>query len=78
MGRFDPDEVAIRQSMMGIKPRKRVYHMADKMDGNGNVSAMCFKSPRPINLNVAWWTTAPEAVTCSKCKRAMRGKEQGA
>ena len=47
------------------------YHMADMVAPNGNVSALCFKRPRAINLDVALWTTNPHAVTCKKCLAEM-------
>ena len=49
----------------------RVYHMADKFGAAGQVSALCFKRPRAINLKVALWTYRPEAVTCKKCLRLL-------
>ena len=33
----------------------------------GQVSARCFKKPRPINMDIASWTIRDEAVTCKKC-----------
>ena len=51
---------------------EKVYHLAQKFREDGAVSALCFKSPRPINLKIALWTVRPEAVTCPKCKRAIR------
>jgi len=54
-------------------PYGRKYHMADKVNQHGGVSALCFSKPRAINLNVARWTILPEHVTCKKCKR-MLGK----
>lgn len=50
---------------------EKVYHLAAKFREDGAVSALCFKSLRPINLNIALWTIRPEAVTCLKCKRAI-------
>ncbi len=48
------------------------YHMADKVGPNGEISALCFKRPRAINLDVALWTLRPEAVTCETCLRLIR------
>lgn len=42
-------------------------HMAKLISANGNVSPLCAKRPRAINLKVASWTNRPEAVTCPKC-----------
>lgn len=49
----------------------RMYHMAHKFkqDNSGDVSALCFKRPRKIDMQhgrVAW-TLRPESVTCPKC-----------
>lgn len=54
-------------------PRK--YHMADKANQNGGVSALCFLRPRSINLTRACWTNRPEAVTCKKCLILLGKKE---
>lgn len=48
------------------------YHMAALINRNGGVSALCFKTPRPINLKVALWTNRKEAVTCLACRRRLR------
>ena len=44
-----------------------IYHMADKVNQRGGVSALCFTRPRAISLSRACWTLRPEAVTCKKC-----------
>ena len=49
----------------------KVYHRAEKLRGDGAVSALCFSSPRAIDLRKASWTNRDEAVTCPKCKAAM-------
>jgi hypothetical protein len=51
---------------------RKKYHRADKSDGRGNVSALCFKRPRPIDLSRALWTTDDRAVTCKKCIALIR------
>ena len=48
-----------------------LYHMADKINENGDVSALCFKRPRAIDLSKTRWTNRPEAVTCKKCLNQM-------
>jgi len=53
------------------------YHMADKIGLSGEVSAICFKKPRAINLKVATWTLRSEAVTCEKCLRLIEGDNYG-
>ena len=50
---------------------QKTYHMADVVRKDGAVSALCFKKPRAINLDVALWTIRPEAVTCAKCLRLL-------
>jgi hypothetical protein len=52
----------------------KTIHMADKINQDGGVSALCFASPKPINLKLATWTNRPGAVTCGKCLRAARAK----
>lgn len=51
---------------------RKVYHMADKTDGRGAVSALCYKRPRPINLKIALWTLRADAVTCRACLARIR------
>ena len=43
------------------------YHMFGLMNDSGGVSALCFKRPKPIDLNKALWTIDRKAVTCKKC-----------
>ena len=50
----------------------RIYHMARKINEVGGVSALCFKSPRAINLAISCWTIHPWAVTCPKCAKLLR------
>lgn len=49
----------------------RVYHRAHLIDDEGNVSALCFKKPRAIDMRLATWTNRDEAVTCKKCKACI-------
>lgn len=58
-------------------PRKRAYHMAAlwALDGSGNVSALCYAKPHPIDMTKRQsWTIRPEAVTCPKCKKLLGRK----
>jgi len=55
--------------------RPKVYHRGHLVNSDGGVSALCFKSPRPINLAVAMWTNRDDAVTCPKCKAMLRARE---
>lgn len=56
---------------ISIHPDQKMYHMANKFNRNGGVSALCFKTLRSINLNKSLWTTDPSAVTCGKCIKIM-------
>lgn len=49
----------------------KIYHMAAMMTKNGDVSALCFKSPHPIDLKKAMWTIRKEAVSCGRCRKAL-------
>lgn len=53
---------------------RKKYHRAAKSDGRGNVSALCFEQPRPIDLSVALWTIRDDAVTCEKCLKLIGQK----
>ncbi len=52
---------------------KRV-HKAGKCDDRGNVSALCYLRPRPIDLRYATWTLRDEAVTCEGCALILKHK----
>ncbi len=58
--------------------RAKTYHMADKANQVGGVSALCFKTPRAIDLSRALWTNRPEAVTCPKCRAMLKQGRHGA
>jgi hypothetical protein len=47
------------------------YHMANLINPEGKVSALCYKNPRAINLGQAMWTTDEKAVTCKRCLLKM-------
>lgn len=49
----------------------KMYHRADKVNEKGNVSALCFKRPRGVDLKRALWTSSDESVTCPRCIRFM-------
>jgi hypothetical protein len=49
----------------------KLIHRANKVNNRGDASALCYLTPRPINLRVASWTIRDEAVTCPKCKALM-------
>jgi len=54
------------------EPVARIRHLAKKVRGDGAVMAMCFKSPRAIDMKRATWTTDRNAVTCQNCLALMR------
>lgn len=56
--------------------RPKVYHRGSLVNDKGQVSALCFKAPRPINLAVAMWTNNDAAVTCPKCLRLLKARQQ--
>ena len=52
----------------------KIYHYAAKINAEGGVSALCFVTPRAIDLSRASWTIRENAVTCRKCKRAIANR----
>ena len=60
---------------MDWKPKKRLVHRGDKIRADGAVSAMCFSTPRAIDLGRASWTNRDEAVTCKKCLLLIAAKK---
>lgn len=48
-------------------PKPKIYHMAAQINDEGHVSALCFASPRKIDLSKASWSIRWVAVTCPKC-----------
>lgn len=61
--------------LMGFRRpwQQRKYHLAShfRKHGDGSISALCFKKPRRINLQQAYWTIRPAAVTCEACLKLM-------
>ena len=57
-------------------PPTRMYHRGDKVDQQGRVSALCFKTPRPIDMRRASWTLADAFVTCPKCAALIRERRK--
>ena len=57
--------------------KTKVYHMANKIQAGGAVSALCFKKPQAINLMRSSWTIRPEAVTCPKCLKLLAAARGG-
>ncbi len=58
------------------------YHLAKLWSTKGDVSPLCAKTPRKIDLRKESWTLRPEAVTCKRCLAAIAEKnalaDQGA
>lgn len=52
----------------------KTYHRAALVAADGSMSALCFKVPHAIDLRRASWTIRDEAVTCPRCKAAMKAK----
>lgn len=57
-----------------FNPFRKTYHKASKVNAKGEVSAVCYPTPRPIPDNERW-TIRDEAVTCGKCKRILEAKK---
>jgi hypothetical protein len=55
--------------LAGIRPKP--IHMLKLVSHDGDVSPLCAKTPRKIDLRLATWTIRKEAVTCAKCRRAL-------
>ncbi len=53
------------------------YHLAKMIGPKGQVSPLCAKTPRAIDLKKALWTFRREAVTCPKCLKALKAGEEG-
>ena len=56
---------------------EKVYHFAAAFAADGSVSPLCYKQPRAINLAQGQsWTIRPAAVTCARCKRALKERAE--
>jgi hypothetical protein len=58
--------------MTGAAPRVKPVHMAKLVSPEGDISPLCAKAPRAIDLRKATWTNRPEAVTCRRCKSLLK------
>lgn len=56
-------------------PPTRMYHRCDKIDPKGRVSALCFSTPRAIDMRRASWTLTDAAVTCPKCRALIDARK---
>ena len=51
-----------------------VYHIAKHIRADGAVSALCYKTPRPINLKRGQsWVLEAKRATCPKCRKIAAG-----
>lgn len=57
-------------SVVALRPR--LYHRADKIAPNDDVSALCSKTPKPINLGRASWTIQDEAARGNNAAKVQR------
>ena len=60
--------------MTMLAPKPKLYHMGKWVTPEGDVSALCFDTPRAIDIKKASWTSRPQAVTCPKCKRLLNAQ----
>ena len=50
----------------------RIVHKADKANGKGGVSGLCFSRPRSINMKSSSWVLTASGVTCKKCLALLK------
>lgn len=51
-------------------------HMAKLVSPAGQVSPLCAKTPRPINLIYSTWTLDRDAVSCPDCRAVLQKTEK--
>lgn len=49
----------------------KIVHKAKLVSDKGDVSPLCAKKPRKVNMNKENWTLRNEAVTCPKCLKEL-------
>jgi hypothetical protein len=59
---------------LGYVPK--IYHRAKLISVNGDISPLCAKIPRKLNLAKELWTIRDEAVTCPKCLTIIRNRNE--
>lgn len=57
-------------------PPTRVRHRGDKINSRGRVSALCFATPRAIDMTRATWVMSDDAVTCPKCRALINSRQR--
>lgn len=55
-------------------PHEKVRHVAGKISGDGQVSALCFDPPGPIRLAVASWVSQAKRANCEKCLAILKAR----
>lgn len=65
----------ISGGLLFIPPKKKFYHFANKVNQFGDMSALCYKKLKKINLKTALWTIVWKQVTCPKCLK-LQPEEQ--
>ena len=53
------------------KLKIRKCHFAEFVRADGAMSALCFKTPRKIDLTKAYWTLIEDQVDCKKCLKIL-------
>ena len=59
-------------------PPTRMRHRGDKINDKGRVSALCFPTPRAIDMKRATWVMSDDAVTCPKCRALILARSMTA
>lgn len=62
----------VTMAELGYAPK--IYHRAKLISNNGDVSPLCAKIPRKLDLAKELWTNRDEAVTCPKCLEIIRNR----
>jgi hypothetical protein len=52
----------------------KLYHYGKRIRADGAVSALCYDTPRKIDLGKASWVLRKNAVTCAKCISLLEKK----
>ena len=55
-------------------PPTRMRHRGNKINAQGRVSALCFPTPRAINMKRESWALTDDGVTCPKCLALIRDR----
>ena len=59
-------------------PPTRMRHRGDTINDKGRVSALCFPTPRAIDMKRATWVMSDDAVTCPKCRALILARSMTA